>query len=231
VTRGRLVVGGASIFALAFIWPQSPASAHHPEIRAENVCLEGVPAVAVTATAWETDLEPTRRVNTDVRIDASGPHTAVTLGGNFVAPDYEARVMFQVPNAIGDTLIVRATAVAPWGPNQEFGYAGTWRETTVTIANVCPDGTFGSEERPATTVAAPPTTAAAQGSATPPPVQVLGATVTRVPAQIPAQTGAPRQLAFTGGDNVQLAPYGLTALIGGCLMVAATNRRRGSRVA
>jgi len=228
--RIRLVFAGASM-VLAFLWSQPPASAHHPEVRAENICLEGVAAVAVTATAWETDLEVTRRVNTDVRIDAWGPHTAVTLGGNFVAPDYEARVMFQVPNAIGDTLTVRATAVASWGPNQEYGHAGTWRETTVTIADVCPDGTFGSEERPATTTAAPPTTAAAQGAATPPPVQVLGASVTRIPAQIPAQLGAPRQLAFTGGDEAHLAPYGLMALIGGCLMVAATNRRRGSRIA
>jgi hypothetical protein len=230
--RGRLIVSGAAAGLLACLWSQSPASAHHPEVRAANVCLDGVPSVTVTATAWETDLEVTRRVNTDVRIDAWGPHTAVTLGGVFVAPDYESRVTFPAPNALGDTLTVRATAVAAWGPNREFGHEGTWRETTVAIADVCPpgDGTFGNEERPATTVAAPPTTAATNGAATPPPVQVLGASMGRLPAQVPGQVGAPRQLAFTGSDDVRLAPFGIAALIAGSLMIVATRRRR-SRVA
>jgi hypothetical protein len=230
--RGRLIVGGAAVGLLTCLFPQSPASAHHPEVRAANVCLDGVPSVAVTATAWETELEVTRRVNTDVRIDARGPHTAVTLGVTFVAPDYESRVTFPAPHALGDTLTVRATAVAPWGPNGEFGHEGTWRETTVSIADVCPpgDGTFGNEERPATTVAAPPTTAATNGAATAPPVRVLGASMDRIPAQIPGQVGAPRQLAFTGSDDVRLAPFGIAALIAGSLMIVATRRRR-SRVA
>jgi hypothetical protein len=151
----------------------------------------------------------------------------------FVSPDYEARVVFEVPGAIGDTLTVRATAVAPWGPNGEYGYAGTWRETTITVADVCPppEGTYGNEDRPIVTSppppsvdAPPPTLAPTEGAPAPPPVQVMGASVTRVPAQ----TAAPAtELAFTGDHTTTLASFGAVALVIGSAAVLATRRRDG----
>jgi hypothetical protein len=222
-------VVAAAVLATTIALQSSPASAHHPDVAAENVCLDGVPTIVVTATAWETDLEPARRVNTDVRIDVDGPGTDLSQGGVFVSPDFRAQVAFEVPGAVGHTLHVRATAVAAWGPNQEFGFAGTWAETTVTVADLCPDGTFGNEERPPLSEQAPVTTVPAPVEAGPPTtVTVLGATVTRVPAQVPVP--GPRQLAFTGAEEpAELALAGFWLVAAGTLalaLVAATRARR-----
>jgi hypothetical protein len=229
----RAIVTGGTAIAAALAFGQLPASAHHPEVVAENVCVEGVPSIAVTATAWETDLGDERRINTDVRIEATGPHTSKSVQGVFVSPDYEAQVVFEVPDAIGDTLIVRATAIAPWGPNGEFGFAGTWRETWVTVADVCPppDGTYGNEERPAVTTAPPVPDAPPSGPApipgppTPPPVEVRGATIIRVPAQVPNDELGARQLAFTGDHTAVLAGTAMIALGAGASLLLWSRRR------
>jgi hypothetical protein len=234
--RRRVIVGGAAAIAVALAWHQSPASAHHPEVVAENACVEGVPSIEVTATAWETDLGDERRINKDIRIDATGPNTSESVSGVFVSPDYEARVVFEVPNAIGDTVIVRATAVAPWGPNGEFGFAGTWRETWVTVADVCPplDGTFGNEERPGVSTPppvneAPPSAPSpitdGEGAVTPTSVEVMGASVIRVPAQVSDAENGPRQLAFTGDHTATMAAAGIVALATGASMLAWDRRR------
>jgi hypothetical protein len=127
-----VLTGGATL-ALGVL----PASAHYPEVTATNACVDGHPAIEVRATAWQTDLPNDHRMNRNVRVDISGPHTSDGVTGLFVAPDFWSQAEFAVPDAVGDTLTARATAIDAWGPNGEYGYAGTYRETTIDVVDVC----------------------------------------------------------------------------------------------
>src|SRR4051812_47633273 len=75
----RALLGGAGGGIATPPWLQPPASAHYPDVVAENVCADGVPAVGVTATAWQSFLGEDHRINSDVRIDAWGPHTTQSV--------------------------------------------------------------------------------------------------------------------------------------------------------
>ena len=201
---GALVIAGFVVF-------QSVASAHHPEIQASPVCFNETSArITVTATAWTTP-EPDHRINPNVVVTIAGQ----TFNGAFNAGNgYQFSVQVTVP-ANGATYIARATAVAAWGPNGEFGSAGEFRETTVTVPTQCVEGgttttttsttttsTTTSTTVPTTT--APPTTAApttaapttvATVSTTAPPttigVQVGGIIEERVGTSVLARTGRP----------------------------------------
>jgi LPXTG-motif cell wall-anchored protein len=252
----KLLVSAVLVVAVAFLWNTSGASAHHPEVVARNVCVDGVPGIEVTTTAWQTDWTPDHRINTNVRIDVTGNGVALTSTGTFVGPDYAFTRQFATPNAVGQTLTVRATSVAPWGPNGEYGSAGEYRETTVTVAPPC-------DEMPTTTTAAPTTTASPSttvspgSSATSVPSTVAPATTTPV-TSTPATTAAPAttapasnagdaateveaatqvrdagpqaqgaaQLAFTGRDTTTPIFVGAGLLLAGAGLVLGTRRRR-----
>jgi hypothetical protein len=205
-------------------WNASPAAAHNSEVSAVNVCLDGAPNIKVSATAWQTELPPDHRINNDVRIDVTGSGTSRTMHGLFVAPDFEAQVVFDVPEAVGTVLTVRATAVAPWGATGEYGYAGTWRETRVAVTGGC------------TPTAAPTTTvpvkidlgteASSPAAPSPEEVQVLGASLTRAPAAATPEVAVAPKLAFSGTDARPLVLVGLASTIAGALALIATRRRR-----
>jgi len=196
---GALVIAGFVVF-------QSVASAHHPEIQASPACFNETSArITVTATAWTTP-EADHRINPNVVVTIAGQ----TFNGAFNAGNgYQFSVQITVP-ANGATYVARATAVAAWGPNGEFGSAGEFRETTVTVPTACVEGgttttttsttttsTTTSTTVPTTT--APPTTAApttvATVSTTAPPttigVQVGGIIEERVGTSVLARTGRP----------------------------------------
>jgi hypothetical protein len=244
----KKLLAAAGILAVAsFFWGAGVASAHHPEVVATNVCAEtgAVPTIQVVATAWQTDWGNDHRVNNDVRIDVTGPGVNLSRSGTFVGPDYSITTTFAVPGAEGRTLTVRVTSVAPWGPNGEFGSAGEFRETTVTVAPPCPGTSTTTTTVPPTTTStpAPPTTTAAPVSPTTTPssgagsadvpTEVAGKVQTRDDSPDSAaasrQTGAQAgQLAFTGAETNLLVGVALGSLALGAALVGLGRRRRTS---
>jgi hypothetical protein len=217
-----VLTGGATL-ALGVL----PASAHYPEVTATNACVDGHPAIEVRATAWQTDLPNDHRMNRNVRVDISGPHTSDGVTGLFVAPDFWSQAEFAVPDAVGDTLTARATAIDAWGPNGEYGYAGTYRETTIDVVDVC-----HTDVAPAPTTMAPPVTSV------PGPVQdrvhteVLGQVLVRsTPAALPEVAAAevapaPQDLALTGGSHTSDEIAVSVALLGAGITLVGIGRRR-----
>jgi hypothetical protein len=246
----KLLVCSFVAVIAALTWNISSASAHHPEVVATNVCTDGVPTIEVTATAW-ADLPPgwgvDHRINNNVRIDVDGPGVDLTASGAFTAPGYSITTQFAVPQAVGQTLTVRVTSVAPWGASGEYGSAGEFRETTVTVAAPCTEGTSSTTAAPTTAAptTAAPTTTVGSGSGgttslppaptptTAPPTggsnagdagtQVGG--VVEVRPQIPGSGDAAAQLAFTGGESTSLVLAGVGLLAAGLGLVIGVRRR------
>ena len=192
---GALVIAGLIVF-------QSVASAHHPEIQATSVCFSETTArITVTASAWDTP-DADHRINANVVITVAGQ----TFSGAFTAANgYQFSATVDVP-ANGATYVARATAVTAWGPAGQFGSAGEFRETSVTVPTECVEGgtttTTTSTTTTSTTVpstTAPPTTAApttvSTVSTTTPTttigVQVGGIIEERVGVSVLARTGRP----------------------------------------
>ncbi len=203
---GLLVIAGLLMF-------QSVASAHHPEIQATPVCLtETTARITVTTRAWDTS-EPDHRVNTNVAVTIA----TQTFNGAFTAANgYQFSVAVTVP-ANGVTYVARATSIAPWGPNGEFGSAGEFRETTVTAPNPCPASTSTTTTTTSTTTTttippttAPPTTA----PSTTAPVNIAPTTASptsTAPVNIAPTTAAPSSTVPPTSAVTSTAP---TATIG-----------------
>jgi LPXTG-motif cell wall-anchored protein len=240
----KLLVCSFVAVVAGLAWSVSSAGAHHPEVVAVNVCPDGVPTIEVTATAW-ADLPPgwttDHRVNNNVRIDVDGPGVDLTASGAFTGPDFSITTQFAVPQAVGETLTVRVTSVAPWGPDGEYGSAGEFRETTVTVAPPCDDMTTTTTTAAPTTTTAPPTTTVAPGAegttsvppapTTAPPSSGNGdgaevGGVVEVRPQAPSRSGdAAAQLAFTGTESTGLVLAGVGLLAAGLGLVIGVRRR------
>jgi len=91
------------------------AFAHFPTVSAEAVCdpLTGLTNINYTSTSWNST-NPAARENS--QIDILFGSTVVDTGA-FVDPSYSFSGSEPAPTGAGagDTVIVRATAVAPWG--------------------------------------------------------------------------------------------------------------------
>jgi biotin carboxyl carrier protein len=221
----KLLVCAVLAAGASLTWFVTAASAHHPEVTAVNVCAEGVPSIDVTATAWQTSLGEDHRVDHLVRIDVTGDGTNLTASGAFGPPSYAITARFAVPQAVGKTLHVRATSVAPWGPNEQYGSAGEFRETTVTVAGPCTPPSTTTTTLPSAT-APPPSTAAPPVATTAPPVpdatEVEGRTEVR--AEVPGTVTA-TELAFTGGDVTARVVAGTALFAAGLLLAWGASRR------
>lgn len=183
---GALVIAGVVFF-------QSVASAHHPEIQATPVCFsETIARVTVTTSAWVTP-EPDHRINNNVVVTIAGQ----TFNGAFTAANgYQFSVFVDVP-ANGATYVARATAVTAWGPNGEFGSAGEFRETSVTVPPQCVgNGTTTTTTTSTTTTTVPPTTA--------PPTTVPPTTAP--PTTAPPTTAPPTTAPPTTAPPTTVAP-------------------------
>jgi hypothetical protein len=145
--RSKRMIGILAVVPAALLSLTQLADAHHPELEASVKCVDSQAEVTVKAWSWEDD-DANRRVNKDIAISWDG----VTKGsGAFTsANDYSFSTKFSVP-ADGTKHTATATAMVPFGPNGEFGFAGEFRQVTVTLpANCAP--------APTTTTAPPPTT-------------------------------------------------------------------------
>lgn len=129
------------------------------------VCLAAPATIRITATAWDAPT-PEGRVNHAITIAYDG--TTIATGEFSAANGYAFSLDYVAPDATGSHT-VRATATTAWGPNETIVDIGEVREATI----VLPCG--------------PP--------ATVPPPEVLGATVTSVPAAALPIVALPR---FTG---------------------------------
>src|SRR5262249_42520483 len=145
---------------------------------------------------------------------------------------YSITTQFAVPQAVGQTLTVRVTSVAPWGPNGEYGSAGETRFTTVTVAPPCNDMTTTTTAP--TTTAAPTTTLGPHSGPPPTPAPPSGGNngstevegAVEVRPQVPAPSAdAAAQLAFTGSESTTTIMAGLGLLAAGTALVLATRRR------
>ena len=172
---GALMIAGLIAF-------QSVASAHHPEIQATSVCFSETTArITVTASAWTTP-EADHRINTNVVITVANQ----TFNGAFTAANgYQFSATVDVP-ANGATYVARATAVTAWGPNGEFGSAGEFRETSVTVPTACVEtGTTTTTTTSTTTTTVPPTTVP---PTTAPPTSAAPTTISTVSTTAPTTT-------------------------------------------
>ena len=176
---GALMIAGLIAF-------QSVASAHHPEIQATSVCFtETTARITVTTSAWTTP-EADHRINNNVVLTVANK----TFNGAFTAANgYQFSATVDVP-ANGATYVARATAVTAWGPNGEFGSAGEFRETSVTVPTACVQGgttttTTSTTTTSTTTTTVPPTTVP---PTTAPPTTVAPTTVSTVSTTAPTTT-------------------------------------------
>ena len=224
----KLLGVGVVALVAAFVWNTSPASAHHPEVAAVNVCAEpgAVPSIEVTASAWENP-DGSHRVNNDVRIDVIG--TPLTAPGAFTAAnDYTIETDFAVAAYVGQTLTVQVTSVADWGAGEDLADGGQIRQTTVTVADDCDEMPDGST----TTTVPATTTTVGGGSAGTSIVPTTTITpevggVTQVRPQLPAGGAAESaaQLAVTGNDPTALLVGGMGLVFVGLGLVAGVRRR------
>lgn len=148
-TRVGAAILSAAVITATFALMMRGADAHHPEVTASAVCADGQSIVTIRATSWETDEAP-RRHNNDVVVTFD----AVVVGRGVFVPSNQ--YSFEIPYRTatdGATHTVRAAAVAPFGPQGEFGDAGSFRETTVTTPSNC-----SPAAAPTTTIASTSTT-------------------------------------------------------------------------
>jgi hypothetical protein len=136
----------AAVIGLLLVTEQ--ADAHHPEITAEADCSNGPTSVVVAhAEAWQTD-SADHRYNDNIQIAYRivGAATGAT-GANFIpvgngkflpANGYKFSLAFSVPSS-AKQIVVRATALSSWGPNQEFQGDSDFREVTVDLPLNCND--------------------------------------------------------------------------------------------
>lgn len=149
------------------------ASAHHPEITGSAVCSDvGLSLVTVVAEAWQA--EPDRRVNHVVSIDYWDGigWMNVALGAFNASNNYKMSTIANVQTSLG-SVVFRATPLVGWGPNEEYGSAGDYREVLVVLPTNCPTipGTI-----PTTTMLRP---------LPPPPIETVPTTITVPTATLP----------------------------------------------
>jgi hypothetical protein len=205
----RIATGSAAAAVVALALTQSSADAHHPEIQV--TCAESPSTIRITAVAWDTS-EPGHRENTSVVVTVNGTpvHTGAFNPGN----GHAFTIQVTVP-AGASSAVVRATSTVAWGPQQQFGSAGEYREATiplpcslsqVTSTTVAPTTTAPTTTAPTTTAPTATTAPPATTIVTPEPavtttaptttvVEVLGAV--EIPRAVVAQpvVASPR---FTG---------------------------------
>ena len=168
--RSKIVAGVATLIPAAglFLMIQT-AGAHFPDIAASAACADatsGNAKVVITVTSWQTDLAAGHRQDNDIAVSWDG---AVVQHGVFTPENGYSFKVTLTPVADGTTHTATATAIAAFGPNGEFGFAGELRTVSVVLPKDC-------VPPPATTTAAPTTTAKAQ---------VLGTTVTKTDVATP----------------------------------------------
>jgi hypothetical protein len=218
-TFGALLVAGLIVF-------QGVAAAHHPEIQATPQCVSGTLArITVTTSAWATP-DASHRINSNVQLTVGSQ----TFPGAFTAANgYQFSVTLDVP-ANGATYTARATAVAPWGPNGEFGSAGEFRETTVTAPLECvvapTTSTTSTTSTTVPTTTLPPTTPSSSVAPT-----TAAVTTTAPPTTIGVQVGGIIEervnvLARTGAPVTPLLVLGLSFIVLGAIVELRARRRR-----
>ena len=160
------------------------ADAHYPDISAATACVDTKAQVTIEVTSWTETNEPLLRVDRDISV--TWDSQLVGRGEFTPANNYHFTVVLTVP-ADGTTHVATATAVAPFGPNGEYGFAGTFRQVSVTLPVTCRPATTTAS--PTTTVAPPPTTTtvAPPPTTTGPQTEVLGETVTRPAVAVPVE--------------------------------------------
>lgn len=153
------------------------ASAHHPEITAEAECSNGLTSVTVAhAEAWQTEDED-HRYNDSIQIayravdDIS--FTSVGTGKFLPSNGYKFSLAFSVPTS-AKQIVVRATALANWGPQQQFQGDSDFREVTVDLPLNCNDLIETTTTTPTfTTIERQTTTTITTGSTTIPPADTI----------------------------------------------------------
>ena len=191
VTRKLIPISLFTLVASAGLLAVAPAaSAHHPEIAAQISC--GQPkqvVVSFTATSWMT-ADANRRVNNEIAIDivVGGVTTRVTTGAFTAGDGYTFGGTVTLARPTG-TVVVRATAIAPFGPNGEYASQGETRETSVLGLPPCPvpvpTASAPVSEAPSSAAPAP---VAAAPTVAPAPGEVLVATSSMVVTVVPTTT-------------------------------------------
>lgn len=172
--RSKLLAGAIALLPAAGLLAISQlADAHYPTIEATAVCVDTEAQITIKVTSWQTD-ENAHRQNANISVSWDG--VPVASGSFTPANGYAFTVAVMAP-ADGAAHTIVATAVAPFGPSGEFGFAGTTNETTVTLPKSC---------APVPTTA-PPTTAPPTTTVQQVVTEVLGTTVTRADVATPVE--------------------------------------------
>lgn len=212
---------------VSFLWADR-ADAHHPEIQASAVCSDsGLALVTVIAEAWANP-EPIRRINHQVSIDyfdngLNKGWVNVALGSFGASNNFTISTIANVALSQGSVLF-RATSVANWGPNGEFGSAGEYRETTVQLPTGC--GTPPVITPPPVTppVTTPPVVTLAPTSTT---TTTRATTTTTRPPEGRVIVQPPTKLADTDRENLPVLSIiaGCLILVGIALVIAKPGKR------
>lgn len=175
----RIAAGSAAAAVIALALTQNSADAHHPEIQV--TCAESPSTIRITAIAWDT-AEPGHRDNTSIVVTVNG--TPVHTGAFNAANNHTFSIEYTVPGG-ASSAVVRATSSVPWGPEQQFGSAGEFREATIPLPCSLSQVT-STTGVPTTTTAAPTTTTTA-----PPATTTAAPTTTGVNPEAAVTTTAP----------------------------------------
>jgi hypothetical protein len=127
--RSKLSIGIVLLLGLfaGLIGTAPQASAHHPEIAASHVCVQGLHTINYTATSWTSANNPDgRHPNIVIAYSLNGGDYQNVGSGAFTqANGGTFSGSFTLPGATTGSVVVRATDVGPWenqsgGGNPEF---------------------------------------------------------------------------------------------------------------
>jgi MYXO-CTERM domain-containing protein len=209
--RRRLFVALGLAVLIALV--PGAALAHYPEVQGEQRCElnedgDGVLyTLHYTATAWnEEGLDPDRRVNQQIGITVTDKHSGQVIWQDDDAGEFDADNGYSFSGTVDlgsepRTVIVRAQAMVPWGPDPEnnpLADEGPAKEKKVRPKGDCPE--------PTPTTTPPPTTK----------VEILTETPT------PTPTG---ELPFTGSGSPATLIAGFALLVVGYLALRITRHR------
>lgn len=107
------------------------ALAHHPEISANQTCVDQQVRIAYESVSWKTDGTSGSGhsdIRIEVQVNGAGPWTEVANGAYAAGNNYRFSGTFDASSYWGASIVVRARAVGPW----DNGIGGG--ETTATSA-------------------------------------------------------------------------------------------------
>jgi hypothetical protein len=111
------IISAFAVFSSLMVVFAPAALAHHPEISANQTCVDQRVAIAYQAVSWKTDGTPGSghpNIVIEVRVNGAGTWAQVDSGAFNAGNNYRFSDTFDASPYWGDSIEVRARAIGPW---------------------------------------------------------------------------------------------------------------------